>query len=116
MYHVSAQGVDERMINVHYYYYYISHSLTLSVSVFVALSLCLSVCLSVSLSIQLLCSLVSSSIFSRLQVFSSFSSSFRRRLTGSLSLSDRMLLVSGPVVFRGFVFCFFPSVSFFVNV
>ena len=23
MYHVSAQGVDERMINVHYYYYYI---------------------------------------------------------------------------------------------
>ena len=21
-YHVSAQGVDERMINVHYYYYY----------------------------------------------------------------------------------------------
>ena len=22
MYHVSAQGVDERMINVHYYYYY----------------------------------------------------------------------------------------------
>ena len=21
MYHVSAQGVDERMINVHYYYY-----------------------------------------------------------------------------------------------
>ena len=25
MYHVSAQGVDERMINVHYYYYYYSH-------------------------------------------------------------------------------------------
>ena len=24
MYHVSAQGVDERMINVHYYYYYCS--------------------------------------------------------------------------------------------
>ena len=24
MYHVSAQGVDERMINVHYYYYYLS--------------------------------------------------------------------------------------------
>ena len=22
MYHVSAQGVDEHMINVHYYYYY----------------------------------------------------------------------------------------------
>ena len=22
MYHMSAQGVDERMINVHYYYYY----------------------------------------------------------------------------------------------
>ena len=22
MYHVSAQGVDERMMNVHYYYYY----------------------------------------------------------------------------------------------
>ena len=22
MYHVSAHGVDERMINVHYYYYY----------------------------------------------------------------------------------------------
>ena len=25
MYHVSAQGVDERMINVHYYYYYSVH-------------------------------------------------------------------------------------------
>ena len=25
MYHVSAQGVDERMINVHYYYYYHQH-------------------------------------------------------------------------------------------
>ena len=25
MYHVSAQGVDERMINVHYYYYYYQH-------------------------------------------------------------------------------------------
>ena len=24
MYHVSAQGVDERMINVHYYYYCLS--------------------------------------------------------------------------------------------
>ena len=23
MYQVSAQGVDERMINVHYYYYYL---------------------------------------------------------------------------------------------
>ena len=23
MYHVSAQGVDERMIIVHYYYYYV---------------------------------------------------------------------------------------------
>ena len=23
MYHVSAQGIDERMINVHYYYYYV---------------------------------------------------------------------------------------------
>ena len=23
MYHVSAQGIDERMINVHYYYYMI---------------------------------------------------------------------------------------------
>ena len=22
MYHVSAQGIDERAINVHYYYYY----------------------------------------------------------------------------------------------
>ena len=22
MYHVSAQGIDERMINVHYYYYF----------------------------------------------------------------------------------------------
>ena len=25
MYHVSAQGVDERMINVHYDYYYLLH-------------------------------------------------------------------------------------------
>ena len=25
MYHVSAQGVDERMINVHYYYYNYFH-------------------------------------------------------------------------------------------
>ena len=27
MYHVSAQGVDEHMINVHYYYYYNARSL-----------------------------------------------------------------------------------------
>ena len=27
MYHVSAQGVDERMINVHYYYYSIHKKL-----------------------------------------------------------------------------------------
>ena len=29
MYHVSAQGVDERKINVHYYYYhmYVSYNL-----------------------------------------------------------------------------------------
>ena len=27
MYHVSVQGVDERMINVHYYYYYVQMSL-----------------------------------------------------------------------------------------
>ena len=26
MYHVSAQGVDERMINVHYYYYFLPPS------------------------------------------------------------------------------------------
>ena len=26
MYHVSAQGVDEHMINVHYYYYYPSEN------------------------------------------------------------------------------------------
>ena len=28
MYHVSTHGIDERMINVHYYYYYVplSHS------------------------------------------------------------------------------------------
>ena len=25
MYHVSAQGIDERMINVHYYYYSAGH-------------------------------------------------------------------------------------------
>ena len=24
MYHVSAHGVDERKINVHYYYYYVA--------------------------------------------------------------------------------------------
>ena len=28
MYHVSAQGVDERMINVHYYYCVVTSSLT----------------------------------------------------------------------------------------
>ena len=28
MYHVSTQGVDERMINVHYYYYYYYYLLT----------------------------------------------------------------------------------------
>ena len=27
MYHVSAQGIDERMINVHYYYYRTSQHL-----------------------------------------------------------------------------------------
>ena len=26
MYHVNAQGVDERMINVHYYYYKMGES------------------------------------------------------------------------------------------
>ena len=31
MYHVSAQGIDERMINVHYYYYYLAWTLVLSV-------------------------------------------------------------------------------------
>ena len=35
MYHVSAQGVDERMINVHYYYYY---KVQTSVRIFVGLS------------------------------------------------------------------------------
>ena len=28
MYHVSTQGIDERMINVHYYYYYYAHNHT----------------------------------------------------------------------------------------
>ena len=28
MYHVSAQGVVERMINVHYYYYYYYYRVT----------------------------------------------------------------------------------------
>ena len=28
MYHVSAQGIDERMINVHYYYYYLNNKNT----------------------------------------------------------------------------------------
>ena len=27
MYHVSAQGADEHMINVHYYYHYVLHVL-----------------------------------------------------------------------------------------
>ena len=31
MYHVSAQGVDERMINVHYYYYYVTFVFSISV-------------------------------------------------------------------------------------
>ena len=36
MYHVSAQGVDERMINVHYYYYYIiSFLLLLFLTIFI---------------------------------------------------------------------------------
>ena len=30
MYHVSAQGVEERMINVHYYYYYLDRTLSQS--------------------------------------------------------------------------------------
>ena len=30
MYHVSAQGVNERMINVHYYYYYNDNKYTRS--------------------------------------------------------------------------------------
>ena len=33
MYHVSAQGIDERMINVHYYYYGAVLSLTAKTSV-----------------------------------------------------------------------------------
>ena len=33
MYHVSAQGVDERMKNVHYYYYYAQNQVTLLVHV-----------------------------------------------------------------------------------
>ena len=32
MYHVSAQGVDERIINVHYYYYYYNNVGFLSLS------------------------------------------------------------------------------------
>ena len=33
MYHVSAEGVDERMINVHYYYYkYVAYNVLVSVS------------------------------------------------------------------------------------
>ena len=31
MYHVSAQGVDERMINVHYYYYYCTYLVAVGV-------------------------------------------------------------------------------------
>ena len=27
MYHVSTQGVDERMVNVHYYYYYLPQNI-----------------------------------------------------------------------------------------
>ena len=30
MYYVSAQGVDERMINLHYYYYYSCHPSSIS--------------------------------------------------------------------------------------
>ena len=30
MYHVSAQGIDERVINVHYYYYYYMYENTTS--------------------------------------------------------------------------------------
>ena len=33
MYHVSAQGIDERMINVHYYYYYLKSLVVLFVEV-----------------------------------------------------------------------------------
>ena len=32
MYHVSAQGVDERMINVHYYYNYMELANALTVT------------------------------------------------------------------------------------
>ena len=31
MYHVSAQGVDERMINVHYYYYSAADSVAIGI-------------------------------------------------------------------------------------
>ena len=31
MYHVSAEGVDECMINVHYYYYYVLRIVTMVV-------------------------------------------------------------------------------------
>ena len=34
MYHVSAQGIDERMINVHYYYYIAFHAKHFSVGFF----------------------------------------------------------------------------------
>ena len=33
MYHVSAQSVDERMINVHYYYYYVYGLLWMGIAV-----------------------------------------------------------------------------------
>ena len=68
MYYVSAQGIDERMINVHYYYYSLVQldpvlSLLHSLSLFLTgwssssltkheICLCLSVCLSVSLSLK----------------------------------------------------------------
>ena len=38
MYHVSAQGVDERMINVHYYYYL--HNMSTEATSYAALSVC----------------------------------------------------------------------------
>ena len=40
MYHVSAQGVDERMINVHYYYYYYFNSAIKSQTKLVSLVSC----------------------------------------------------------------------------
>ena len=32
MYHVSVQGVDERMVNVHYYYYKVNGNIALNTS------------------------------------------------------------------------------------